>query len=480
MRRKPGAPLPLLLGLAVGALASANGCGSDCCTVDSLPIPLGRAPVGDGTAAGALLALAASPSVSDGRRFRMVIDTGSPITILNTSGGAGASLDLAHHDFDLFDASAAAPEKAALRAEFRDIGLLDLPLGPVGDAATVPLGVLGGDLLRSFSVELRFAPACAVGGPCPSITFWHRLGASQGFLEDAGYAVLRFTLYGGGEVTAQGDPDVFGSRGPLSLPATRVVLRGCAAPRAFLPTETPPLCCTSAAAVSLSTGVDLALLVATGVGPLVLGESAWNRVTGALDASPPTHTGDLYIASWPNKIDVKFWTTIPRLALVDLEAGANNDPGPCVELGRARRIEVVARQQALDLETAACVQPCDTDPLEPGKAQNSAAYLELGGSIPVAVVADAEPFLQSVRFDVRPEGPELDGVIGAGALNPARMELDYLGSTARAVFSCEPETPRETCWAAGRCPRLPDRSARHFCFGLGPHGLPATCAPSGC
>ncbi len=45
------------------------------------------------------------------------------------------------------------------------------------------------------------------------MTFWPHLGADLGFLEDAGYAVLHFALFGGGEVTAKGDPDFLGQRG---------------------------------------------------------------------------------------------------------------------------------------------------------------------------------------------------------------------------------------------------------------------------
>jgi hypothetical protein len=165
---------------------------------------------------------------------------------------------------------------------------------------------------------------------------------------------------------------------------------------------------------------------------------------------------------------------------VDLETGAATDPGPCVELGRARRIEQVSFQTVMGLTPDACTQPCDNDPREPDKAQNSAAYLELTGQIPVAVIADDEPYLQGLRFDVRPEGPELDGIVGAGALGRSRVEIDYVSAPARAVFSCEPEALPGECRAAARCPRLPDHGYQHLCFGLPQHGLAATCAPSGC
>jgi hypothetical protein len=478
---------------ALGALAAfvalfgLGGCDEDCCTVDSRPIPVTRAPRGDGMAGGALLAAAriadgATPSAT----FPMVVDTGSPVTIL-AGPVPGGALTPGPHDFDLLDATAAEP--APVRARFRHIGVFTLPVGPAGDAATTAGGVLGGDLLSAFSIEMRFAAPCpgaAAGalGTCSSVTFWGHQGSSTGFLGDAGYAVLRFNLFGGGETTARTQPDALGLRAPIDLPATRVVLRGCAAPSAFMPTGPRELCCARGDEITMATGVDLSLLLATGAGPMVLSRAAWTRVEAMLPAPSPPTSGPLLLSTWPTPIAAE-WHTIPRFALVDGgEPPSTGDEGPCVDLGRSRRIEWAAvQQQAAQMagsSEAACVQLCDTDSREQSLAQNSAAYLELGGSIPVAVIADSEPLLQSLRFDIRPEGPELDGLVGAGALGSSRLELDYRGDPPRAIFSCEQGVARDACYAAARCPRLPDHDQSHVCFGLHSHHLPATCTPSGC
>jgi hypothetical protein len=285
---------------------------------------------------------------------------------------------------------------------------------------------------------------------------------------------------GGGETTAHTSPDHLGLTAPVTVLPSRVVLRACAAPRVFSVTEQQELCCTRGTEIGLATGVDLSLVLATGAGPLVLSKAAWARVSGQPVAAAAMTAAPLLMASWPTPIPVVLWTTIPRFALVDLEAGTSADPGPCVELGRARRIEWMEHDQQAHPDVAACVQPCDTDPRETNLAQNSAAYLELGGSIPVAIVEDTEPFLQALRFDIRPEGPEVDGLLGAGALAGTRVELDYLNDGPRAIFSCEADAAPEACHAASHCPRLPDQSQSHFCFGLPAHPLPATCAPSGC
>ncbi len=488
-----------------------GGCQNDCCSVDSFPILLGRAPsgappldagasAGDGGPdaaglpdAGALWALAGQPG--GGASFSMVVDTASPLTFLN--GPTSGRLQTSSAGFDLYSQGVPGPP---LRGTFRGVDVLTLPLQPIGDGTLPVGGVLGADLLHNYSVEFRLAGPCPAGltGTCASMTLWNHLGPDQSFLEDAGFAVLSFTPFGGGEVTADGDPDFLGLRGPLTVPASRVVLRGCAVPAAFSPVPDPahpfPACCTAADALAQSTGVDLSLLIDTGIGPLVLSASAWSRLVASAAAQTPPLllpvagadpvTPPLHVATWPSPVDVLLWAAIPRYALVNLEAGSNNDPGPCVELARARRTEIVAYDDAnADPDSSdphLCVQPCDLDPNQSGEAQNSAAYLEIDGAIPVAVVRDEDPFLQGLRFDVLPEGPELDGLVGATALGGARLELDYLSSPGRAVFSCESGVPLTSCRAAARCPQLPDKDAQHDCFGLGFHGLPARCVPNAC
>jgi hypothetical protein len=509
--------------VALVALATASaltfgaGCGSDCCTIDSQPIPVARAPLGAIAGAGALLAHARLPGT--GTRFDMVVDTSSPVTILDPAilgaPAATGTLQIQQQGFDLLGGVVTATGDPAIRARFRGIGLFELPLGAVGAAGMMPGGVLGGDLMHAFSMEMRFAcPGAApvdagasadggapadggasadggAGGPeCSSVTFWPHQGASLGFLEDAGYAVLRFKLYGGGETTAQSPSDFLGLRAPVTLPASRVVLRGCAAPEPFSPTVQPKACCSRGDEITNATGVDLALLLATGVGPMVLTQSAFARIAATLPTPPTMTDGPLLVATWPATIPAQ-WTTLPRFALVDGgEPPPTGDEGPCVDLGRARRLEWASAQTvaAGELETpfaphppvAACVQGCDTDPNETTLALNSAAYIEIGGAIPVAVVLDSEPYLQALRFDIRPEGPDIDGVVGAAALGAARLELDYLSDTPTAIFSCELNTPRDQCYTAARCPRLPDNNHLHLCFGLPAHGLPVTCAPSEC
>ena len=474
-----------MLRVAVGVVAVLNllaaaGCSGDCCAVDSFPIIGARAPLGplSATAPGGLLA-AASDDADGAAGFKMLIDTGTPLTIL--AGDPGSTLTLGPRSFRLHDATADAPT----RGLFRGINSLQLPLHPAGTTDVLVGGVMGADLLAGFSVDIRMRASCGAGSApslmCPSLTLWDHQGAVDGFLADAGFAVIPFNAYGGGEVSAQSMGDFLGLSGPISVAPSRIVLRTCAGPRAFSRDEPVETCANDREAIDKATGTDVSLLLATGVGPMVLSKSAWARVAAALaktsDAAsvPPLTDGDLLIATWPAAIKAQ-WTTIPRIDVVNMEVTADNNPGACVELARSRRIEWVAVRQEKNQALAECVQPCDTDPRAADEAQNSAAYVEVGGGVPVAVIDDGEPWLQGLRFDVRPEGPDLDGVLGAGALGPVHLEIDYRSSQHRMIFSCD-GAPRDACWAAGRCPRLPDKTQKHVCFGLGAHGLPQTCVP---
>jgi hypothetical protein len=491
-RGNPGPGPGILTGaFAIGVFVFAfafwagSGCSDDCCDVDSFAIPLMWAPPGVGASGrpAGLLALASWNPSSDGVPFVMSIDTGSPLTVSNSS--ADGTPETVSRSFDILGPLAPpGPQGTAapppVRARFAGIDMLPVPLGSVGDQATQVGAVFGGDLLRAFSVEFHFG--------APSMTFWPDQRADDGFLEDVGYAVLHFTPFGGGEITANGPADFLGLQGPIDVPPTRVLFRGCITPQPFDPnTAAREACCQRGDAVTNAIeGTPLSLLLSTGVGPLVLSRSAWNRLLAKLGTRPPEIPGQLFIAAVAAPLSVG-WSTLPataRLALVNQESSDSADPGPCVELYRSRRIEWVAVRQAMFPEPSVCVQPCDTDPNETDKAQSSAAYVELGGAVgdelPVAVVDDEEPFLQGLRTDIRPEGPELDGIVGAGVLGHTRLELDYQSTPMRAIFSCEGTADRNLCFAAARCPRLPDHSERHTCFNQPLAGLPDSCGDDMC
>jgi hypothetical protein len=447
----------------IGAAALGAGCGQPCCAIDSQPVPLGYGPGGE------LVVRIAG----DERPVAAILDPGMPITFWNRPGNEAR---IERHDIRVL--GPAVPDRVApLRALFRDFLVVETPLGPTGgEAPFVPAALLGADLFAGRTLEIGFGT--------PAVTFWEKQAARDEFLAAAGYAVLRTPRRGGGTLDLLGPRNWIGRRETVDMAPSRMVVRGCAVPPAFTredPLPTMDQCCLGDLR-SRGKGVDLDLLVSTGVGPVVLGRAAWERVAATLSAPPVLESRPLAISAIGHLIPAA-WTKIDRLALVDRESELVDDPGPCAELGRARRLEQVAYRQSLDPESAPCALPCDRARGEPELAENSAAYLALEGTLEVAVIDDTTPWLQALRAEIQPQGPLVDGLIGARALARTRLELDYVSTNdLRAIFSCETTTSEipgitaaPACRAVGRCPRLPDHSQSHVCFGLPPHALPKMC-----
>jgi hypothetical protein len=451
-----------------GLAAGLTACTAPVRNVDLTSVALQRGPNGELTIA----------VETDSGPATAVFDTGSPVTFWHrpTAGPATAG------ERDIRLLGPLRPDGTSpVRAVFEKAIVLETSLGALGPtgnqaAAQPPAALIGADLLADFSVEIGFA--------APEVTFWRYISAGDGFLAAGGYAVFRVPRRGGGRLEIAGPADWLGRHPPVEVPASRLILRACGAPASFRREDPLPAQCCVGDLRTSATGVDLSLALSSGTGPIVLGRAAWERLAASLPTPPVFQMRPLHVPTSPTPVPA-MWTSVPRLALLDRESDLDVDPGPCAELGRARRLEQVAVLQQRNPDEAACALPCDRPRGQPiGWAENTAAYLELEGDLAVAVVDDTTPFLQAMRAEVRPQGPEVDGIVGAQALATSRAEIDYLGSDLRVIFSCEPTSseyppealpPAPRCRAVGSCPRLPDRTQKHLCFGLPPHGLPDSC-----
>jgi len=414
-------------------------------------------PLQIGNEGALFLGFGASATGADGVAL---LDTATPVNVFGTDTGSSAG----RYDANLFGANG-----KALRGRYTDLSMLR------GRLAASDLGptraVLGGEFWRDFSIEVE------LDASTPSIRIWTEQPATSAFLSQSGYTVLRSDKMGGGQLDTSDEPDTLGQRPPYQYPATRLMLRACAAPAPFLAADFLPERCCPGDEVKLATGADLALVIGTGYGPLVLSESAWSRVSAAQKIDPAASLGNTPLAHPMLKTPIPArQATIPLLDLVDREIDSSQDKGACVELGQARRLEQVAVTQFANSLLASCALPCDQEPGNRPRALNSAGYLELGGAIEVTIIADAEPLLQALRAEIRPEGPEVDGIIGAGTLKSVRFEIDYRSQPARFIASClQSPTPGRTCRAVGRCPRLPGAGSSIACYGLQSYRLPQNC-----
>jgi hypothetical protein len=77
--------------------------------------------------------------------------------------------------------------------------------------------------------------------------------------------------------------------------------------------------------------------------------------------------------------------------------------------------------------------------------------------IPVLIVSDSNPTLQSLRAELRSAQPEVDGILGTEAIQALQLDIDVVHN--RLVMSC---VDRTTC---GARVALPNREARFFVNG---------------
>jgi len=430
-------------------------CGSDPVLEHDLEdIQLARAPVEPGGAAtGGLLAYVSTPA----GLAPLLVDTAFPMDSLARNGCAsGATAGWTYTgDMNLRDGG----DAKVVRASFRSISLFDLCPGPTGDATTQPVGVLGGPLLANFSVGLTLPREAAPTSPA-LMSLWPSFPATDDQLALDGLAALRFDPRGSASA-GQGSGEA-----SLTLPNSRVVLAACLAPREFATTEAREDCSQGEVALKAS-GQDVMLALGTGEGPLILGESTWQRVAAQLGiAGDAGAAGDLFTPFAATATPARF-VDVPRLAVFQ---GTTDSTwlGACTELARARRIEWVLANQ----DSGTCFQPCDASGRQ---AISSRPYFELGPTLRVAVVSETSEILRSLNADVPPR-PQIDGIIGAGTLAGTRLRLDYPSEpSGRVIAECEAGSMRDTCWTAPSCPGWPPDSQDHACFGQMRPSWPGVC-----
>ena len=441
----------VFVALALTQSLTTAGCSDDCCSFDGQPVTI------KATSDGALWArIRDRDSLETGWAL---LDTSSPVNLWQAN--AKQSKDLHEHSLDIL-AAEPVNGNTPLRASFGGVWAQSVVLtSTVAELDGPVLAVLGGEFWRNYAPIFDHNAESK-----PTVTFWERQPASTDFLDTAKYAVLEMDPLGGGQLSAKGQPDIFGIRGPHQFPGSQMVVRGCAAAKKFVAaTEVLAKCC-KGEEQTLATGVELALVVSTGIGGVLISESAWSRINPASAISPsvPATGVPIFHPGYATAI-IGRPATLPSLALVNLESDSSRDPGACVELGRARRTELVALSESESSSVAHCAEPCDRDPKDSGKGVASAAYVELTQGIEVFIIPDNSAILQAIRAEIRPEGPEIDGLLGASALKSLRIELDYRPRPARLILSCQ-ASESEKCRAVGRCPRLPNKDSTRVCFDL--------------
>ena len=351
-----------------------------------------------------------------------VLDLLSPFTV--TDPGPGILPSLTYADLTLLGA---APGGAlgVPRARFRSAQLI--AVHPC-DTDTCSVGEEGG--LREFGAILG---ADSLAGDAIRL----RLGDDKMFvLPDVGGsdparslncdAVFRSPYRGGGTLVVVGTELPFGNR--------RITVQACLGqdpdpPLDLAPPSTGGL---SPYLTALNQrGSDVLLVVSTSIGITILGESAYQRYLQAHpDAPGPTGSGVVYMPSGPVAGQR---ARIDRLALV--AAPTSNALAPCRQIYAHRLLSAHAlRNTQTECAEPGAVPPADSGLLDcPCKNGDAScpvpAILELDatsdGGLDILVVPDSDPTLQALRTELRPDQPEVDGLLGTNALRAAEIDVDY-------------------------------------------------------
>jgi hypothetical protein len=261
-------------------------------------------------------------------------------------------------------------------------------------------GIIGADILARSSARFDF--------PSSELRFFPSTTGDSSQLGDDCHAVIGRAFAGGGTLRVGGTEIFFAGRRP--------VVGAC------LDQEDAP--------DDVERGSDALMMVSTGQGVSVLAASAYQRYAEAADAPALADLpeAELRLPSGVAQVRVG---RIGTMALVgSLGTGSEDDSedrGPCRDLYRNRVMSVNACE---DPDSGIDNCPCPNQ----GTFCPAAAAVDLDRSVDVAVLDDGHPLLQALRDELRPEAPELDGILGTQALTSLRLELDYLND--RMVLRC--------------------------------------------
>lgn len=222
-------------------------------------------------------------------------------------------------------------------------------------------------------------------------------------------------------------------------------------------------------------GTNVLLVVSTSIGVSILGEAAYQRYRLGDPSAPPPDQLPSATVHMPSGPVTGGRVVIPRLALV--AAPTSNALAPCRQIYAHRLLA------AQTIDETQCIQnnPAGTIdcPCKLGDAFCPVpAVLELGqlvpelvgqpaapGAIEVLVVDDGEPMLQALRTELRPDQPEVDGILGTGALRSAEIDVDYPHD--RVVARC---TDPQRCKTRPQLAQLEDRCQINRCMYTGELG----------
>ena len=277
--------------------------------------------------------------------------------------------------------------------------------------------IIGANVLAGDALRLRLGNEDADQRPTPQAFLLADIGGDERDRTFACDVVFPSPYRGGGTLLIAGTEVPFGGR--------RVTLQACLGSDpdpAVDPVTMQPI-------PQAARGGDALLVMSTGIGVSLLGETAYERYRQAIllrqqyplrnpaPPPPPSPLDALPDASafLPSGQVFGRRVLIDRIALA--AASSSSPRAPCRQAYAHR----VMLEDRLMSETPDW--PCANG--DPFCSVPAVVELEPLGGLEVLVVPDGNATLQALRAELRPDQPEVDGILGADALRLAEIDVDY-------------------------------------------------------
>jgi hypothetical protein len=181
-------------------------------------------------------------------------------------------------------------------------------------------------------------------------------------------------------------------------------------------------------------GADALFVVSTSIGISILGEAAYQRYVLAHPEAPALDTLPPDAVYLPSGIMNGRRATIDRIALI--APSSSNTLAPCRQLYAHRLLSALGPIDASEFGTCtdddgltmSAGQYAFDSPCKDGSAfcaMPAVLGLTQAAGIDVLVVDDTDATLQALRTELRPDQPEVDGILGTNILRGAEIDVDY-------------------------------------------------------
>lgn len=367
-------------------------------------------------------------SAGAGPTLTASVDTFSPFTIIDRSTPGEPAGEVKREVVNVAILAQNNDGEFATRARFTGVEALashpcqNSPEDVVNEACLIGLSgntraidaILGADVLSRNAVRIDFT--------ADTMSFFPDIAGDAGERGAMCDAVIGQPFQGGGTVVIGG--------AEVSIPARRIAIDGCFFVDPCDGTEGGDGCdafCGAPQPMGTQQGVASLFVISTGLAITIVNRTTYDRyrymheLNGTdplppdLGSSPPAaEEATLYLPSGPI---AGYRVTMTDLALV---AESSDERGPCDE---RYANDYLSRRSVC--ETPGSVDcPC----ADGNDFCRASAVAELSGAtadFDVLVVSDNEQTLQALRNELRPESPEVSGILGVNALEALEIDIDY-------------------------------------------------------